>query len=221
MPEQVLAQFSGRGALVLTAHTGNWDLVACALASRTPLTVVTKRLSVSWLDRLWQGLRARRGVGLVGEGEAARHVTSALARGELVAMMVDQAPLRRRAVTTVPFLGAPAAVDLAPALLAMRARVPVIVAFMHRLPDGTQQVEISGILEPPEAASRQWAEQTMETVTMWLDDFVRRHPDQWLWMHRRWKLPEQTYRRQGKPARDCVSSTERARTSGSEAAHSL
>jgi KDO2-lipid IV(A) lauroyltransferase len=151
--------------------------------------VVTKRLKVSWLDRLWQGLRARRGVRLVGEEGAARNVTSALARGELVAMMVDQAPLRWRAVTTVPFLGAPAAVDLAPALLAMRARVPVIAAFMHRLPDDTQQVEISGILEPPEAASRQWAEQTMETVTMWLEDFVRRHPDQWLWMHRRWKVP--------------------------------
>jgi KDO2-lipid IV(A) lauroyltransferase len=219
LPEKELVRFSGRGALILTAHTGNWDLVACALARRTPLTVVTKRLKVSWLDRLWQGLRARRGVRLVGEGEAARNVTNALARGELVAMMIDQAPLRRRAVTTVPFLGAPAAVDLAPALLAMRARVPVIAAFMYRLPDDTQQVEISGILEPPEVASRQWAEQNMETVTMWLDAFVRRHPDQWLWMHRRWKVPATA--NETAEAREGVSGTERRRTSGSEAASSL
>ena len=184
---RALALLERGGVVVATAHTGNWDLVACATAERLPLTVVTKRLSVGFLDRLWQGARARRGVRLVGEGGAARSATAALGRGEAVAMLIDQAPERDRAVTFTTFLGQTARVDLAPALIAMRARVPLAAVFARRLSDGSHVAELAGVIEPPLRPSRAWAEDTMRTLTAWLDDFVRRHPEQWLWMHRRWK----------------------------------
>ncbi len=101
----------GKGAVLCVAHTGNWDWAACAAAAHYPLTVVTKHLSIGVLDRVWQRTRARRGVRLVAAGGAARAAARALARGELVAMMVDQAPERERATTVAPFLGAPARVD--------------------------------------------------------------------------------------------------------------
>jgi KDO2-lipid IV(A) lauroyltransferase len=176
-----------RGAVIATAHTGNWDAVACALARTVPLTVVTKRLSVRLFDRWWQGLRARFGVRLVGAGKAARVASTALRQGELVAMIVDQAPERRRAVVQAWFLGAPAWIDLAPALAAMRARAPLVAAFPFRAPDGTLAVEVARTFEPPDRPSRAWAERTMVQVTRALEDFVLRHPEQWLWMHRRWK----------------------------------
>lgn len=178
---------SGRGVVVATAHTGNWDLAACAAARRVPLSVITKELHVRWLNALWQRLRARRGVRLLAAGSASSTALSALGRGEAIAMLVDQAPERARGVTLVPFLGAEAEVDLAPALIAMRARAPLAAVFARRLPDGTHVAELAGVLEPPEHPSRAWAVQATRTVTQWLEAFVRRHPEQWLWMHRRWK----------------------------------
>jgi Kdo2-lipid IVA lauroyltransferase/acyltransferase len=181
----------GRGAVIATAHTGNWDLTACALARHVPLTVVTRRLSVKPLDRLWQRLRGRSGVRLVTEGQASQAARHTLARGGIVAMMVDQVPLRDRGVIRVPFLGAPAPVDLGPALIALRARVPLVAAFPLRTPDGSHHVVVCGVIEPPRVPARQWAEQSMQKVTAWLEAFVRAHPEQWLWMHRRWWSYEQ------------------------------
>jgi KDO2-lipid IV(A) lauroyltransferase len=178
----------GTGAIVATAHTGNWDLSACAVASVAPLTVVTKHLSVGWLDRLWQGTRRRQGLALVAAGGAARVVATALRRGELVAMLIDQAPERERGAVRIPFLGEPAWVDLSPALCAARARVPLIVAFPRRLEDDGHTIDVAAVIEPPARPSRRWAEDAMAQATRELESFVRRHPAQWLWMHRRWKV---------------------------------
>jgi KDO2-lipid IV(A) lauroyltransferase len=177
------------GRVMAVAHTGNWDLVACAVAQGIPLTVVTKHLSIRWLDGWWQGLRKRYGVNLVPIGRAWGAGRDALRRGELVAMLIDQAPVRSKGTTRAPFLGRTARVDLAPALLAMRARVPLVGAFPKRLEDGRLTVELGPVLVPPARASRPWAEAAMRELTAALDDFVRRHPEQWLWMHRRWKPP--------------------------------
>lgn len=177
-----------RGVVVATAHTGNWDFTACALAEQVDLMVITKRLSVSWLDRLWQGLRAARGVELVQAGTAVRSARAGLARGGWVVSMIDQAPERSRGIVSVGFLGAIADVDLAPALLAVRARCPMVVAFPKRTARG-HAVELLGVLEPPAGAGRAWALGAMREATGLLEGFVRRQPDQWLWMHRRWKRP--------------------------------
>lgn len=181
------ARSVGRGIVVATAHTGNWDLVACAAAESVPLTVVTKRLSIRVLDRCWQRLRRRHGVSIADVGHAARAALGALARREAVAMLIDQAPERTRGVVEMRFLGRRALVDLAPALIAMRARAPLVAVFALRLPDGRHAVEVPGVLYPPERASRDWAVDSMRTVTQWLEDYVLREPAQWLWMHRRWK----------------------------------
>jgi KDO2-lipid IV(A) lauroyltransferase len=177
----------GRGAVVATAHTGNWDLAACAVARATPLSVVTKRLHLRTLDALWQGVRRRCGVRLLGVGTAGKEALRALGRGEFVAMLIDQAPERSRAVGRARFLGGDVWVDLAPALVAMRAQAPLVVAFPLRLTDGSHTIEVSKIAVPPARPSRSWAANTMVEATRMLEDFVLKHPEQWLWMHRRWK----------------------------------
>jgi KDO2-lipid IV(A) lauroyltransferase len=176
-----------RGAVIATAHTGNWDLVACEAAARVRLSVVTKHLSLRMLDRFWQSLRAKRGVRLLSAGQAARGALAALGRGEVVAMLIDQAPERERATIVAPFLGQLARVDLAPALAALRARVPLIVAFSRRCPNGRQACQLLTVIQPPTRPNRGWAEQAMRRATAELDAFVRLYPEQWLWMHRRWK----------------------------------
>jgi KDO2-lipid IV(A) lauroyltransferase len=152
--------------------------------------IVTKHFRVGWLDRLWQSSRARSGVGLVSQGEVVARCLPALRDGQVVAMMIDQAPERARAVIEVPFLGQRAAVDLAPALLALRARVPLVAAFPIRRADGKHSLEVAAVIEPPSRTARGWAVDAMTAITAHLEHHVRRYPDQWLWMHRRWKRVE-------------------------------
>jgi KDO2-lipid IV(A) lauroyltransferase len=179
---------SGRGLIMATAHTGNWDLSACAAArDLVPLTVVTKRLHAERLDDFWQGERRAQGIELIdGEGIVAR-ATDAVERGRGVALIVDQAPERAGHELEIPFLGAKARCDRTAAVLAMRARVPLVLALGRRLADGSHLVDFPVVRRPPVRSSNAWVDEVTASLQAELDTFVRAHPSQWLWLHRRWK----------------------------------
>jgi len=186
---EALRDAGARGAVIAASHSGNWDLAACAVASKVPLLVVTKHLSMRFVDAFWQNARASRGVALTSaEGALARARAHVAARGA-VAMMIDQVPLRRAHAIASPFLGAEAWVDRAPATLAARAGVPIIVSAARRDERGVQQITALEVLSPPARASRDWIDEATLRATAALDRFVRAHPSEWLWMHRRWKTP--------------------------------
>jgi KDO2-lipid IV(A) lauroyltransferase len=179
----------GRGVVIAGSHTGNWDLAACAMAEQTELLVVSKRLSVGWLDRFWQATRALRGVHLTGAKGALSAARQVLRRGGAVAMMIDQVPLATRHATTVEFLGQPALVDRSPAALAAVTGAPLVVAAGRRDAHGGQVLHVLDVLVPPGEARGPWIAAATAGATRALDAFVREHPDQWLWLHRRWGLP--------------------------------
>jgi KDO2-lipid IV(A) lauroyltransferase len=189
------AAAASRGVVVATAHTGNWDLTACAAARwlsqnivGARLLVVTKRLSWKALDRYWQRLRAERGVVLADDRGAVSAVRETLGAGGVVALLVDQAPERGSAVATLPFLGRPARHDLAPVLLAAKARAPLLVMLGHRTADGRHRLDVVASLDPADLrGGRGAAERAAGRIAGALEGFVRSHPDQWLWLHRRWK----------------------------------
>lgn len=192
---------AGRGVVIATAHTANWDLVACAAADHVPLTVATKRLSIRWLDAIWQRLRGKHGIHLITSGGVAASALKSLGQGGAVALMIDQAPERRRAVIATPFLGRVAWVDLSPALIAARARAPFVVLAPWRRRDGSLGAAWLLELSPPATPSRAWAVDAMRTATAALERFVLDHPEQWLWLHRRWKdLPQEQNNPAGEPA---------------------
>ncbi|MGD0529725.1 MAG: lysophospholipid acyltransferase family protein [Polyangiaceae bacterium] len=183
--EEVLGR--GRGVVVAASHTGNWDMVACAVARDVELLVVTKHLSIRWLDRFWQSTRARLGVQLSDAHGAIGRARAVLRRGGVVAMMIDQVPLSPTHASPVSFLGQTAATDRAPAALAASARVPLVVAAARRDEAGHQVLHVLDVVEVPARPSRTWVLEATRTATRALDAFVRRYPSQWLWMHRRWK----------------------------------
>jgi len=177
----------GRGAVVATAHTGNWDLIACAMASRVPLTVVSKHLSWRSADSLWQRSRARRGVSVVEARGALQAGSRVLREGGVIAFMIDQAPERRHGIVRLPFLGAPAWHDAAFAILAMRHRAPVVVVAGERTAAGRHVLRIAEIIEPSDGRSRSWVDATCRRASRAIEGYVLDHPGQWLWLHRRWK----------------------------------
>lgn len=182
---QALAQ--GRGAVVAASHTGNWDLAACAVARDVPLLVVTKHLSVRWLDRLWQVARARQGVRLADARGAVARAREQLRQRGVVAMMIDQVPASSRHAVQVEFLGRPAAADRAPAALAASSGAPLVVAASLRDDAGDQVLHVLDVMQPPRRPGRVWIDAATRDATRALDGFVRAHPSQWLWLHRRWK----------------------------------
>jgi len=177
----------GGGVVVAASHTGNWDLAACAIASRGELLVVTKRLSVGWLDRFWQSTRAALGVRLADASGALGPCRDVLRRGGAVAMMIDQVPSSPRHAVPVEFLGRPALADRAPAVLAASTGAPLVVAASRRDARGRHWLHVLEVLLPPPRPSRAWIDEATRRATQQLDLFVRAYPTQWLWMHRRWK----------------------------------
>ena len=177
----------GRGVVVAASHTGNWDMAACAVARDVELLVVTKHLRVRWLDRFWQSTRARLGVSLSDAHGALARSRAVLRRGGVVAMMIDQVPLSPSHASPVAFLGQTAATDRAPAALAAAARVPLVIAAARRDAAGHQVLHVLDVLHAPPRPSRAWVLEATRTATLALDGFVREHPSQWLWLHRRWK----------------------------------
>ncbi len=182
----------GRGAVLAASHSGNWELSAAAIAEAWPLLAVTKRMSVGVVDRFVRAARRSRGIDLATREDALPRARAALRRGGLVAMMIDQVPDRRRHGVAVRFLGAPAVADKAPAALAAQMRAPLIVAASWRSPRGEPSMCVLAVLEPPSlpAARRPWVEAATREAALALDAFVRAHPRDWLWMHRRWRTPD-------------------------------
>jgi KDO2-lipid IV(A) lauroyltransferase len=160
----------------------------------TPLLVVSKRLHVKWLDGYWQRARADHGVRLAYARDALSAARRVLGDGGAVVMMIDQVPTRRRHGCDVEFLGDIALTDRSAATLAAVRRAPLVVAAGRRDATGDHVLHVLDVLVPPadsgtgrHGARRAWIEQATAAATGALERFVRTYPDQWLWLHRRWK----------------------------------
>jgi Kdo2-lipid IVA lauroyltransferase/acyltransferase len=186
------AHARGRGVVIATAHAGNWELAAAAIAERHPLTVIAKPMHVGWVDRFCREARASRRIAVVAPEGAMSGAREALRRGEMVAMVIDQVPDRARHALAVDFLGAPADVDRSPAALAASMRAPLVVAAARRVDGSHQRLQLLAVLDPPpvgDRGRRAWIDAATRAATFELEHFVREHPSEWLWMHRRWRHP--------------------------------
>lgn len=183
------AAMTGHGrALVLTAHQGNWELLTVAhRLTGYPLTVVVRPLDSPWLNAVADRLRRRAGVELVDKRNALRAVGEALARGRMVGILLDQNAARREGVF-VPFLGRPASTSRSLAVLARRTRTPIVPLFIRREAPGRHCVRIRPALETPRTGDRERdVVELTASCTRVIEDEIRHAPEQWLWVHDRWR----------------------------------
>jgi KDO2-lipid IV(A) lauroyltransferase len=178
------AAADGRGILVLTAHYGNWELLAAAHGlTGLPLSFVVRPLDDPILDDLADRFRQRTGAERIVKHRAVREVMQALRRGRMVGILLDQNATRGEGVF-VPFFGVPASTSKGLALLALRTGAPVVPIFLRREPDGRHCMDVRPPLPAP-------ADGDVQTYTAAFNDAIeaaiRRAPEQWLWMHARWR----------------------------------
>lgn len=175
-------------ALMLTAHLGNWELLAAA-RRLTPyeLAVVVRPLDAFGLNALAERLRLKAGVELIDKRQALRPVLTALAGGRLVAILLDQNASRREGVF-VPFFGRLASTSRAMAVLARRTGAPVLPIFTRREADGRHRVIIHPPLPPlPMNAGEAAVVDLTARCTAAIEAAIREAPEQWLWIHARWR----------------------------------
>jgi len=175
-----------RGVLVLTGHLGNWDLLACAAAKvGLPITVVTRSIHQRSMNRWWMRVREACGVRFVPARGSAMKILRALRRGDLVCLALDQ---HEPGGVVVPFLGRPAATSTGLARLASATGAPVVAAFL--VADPEYRVVLEAPLAPPASKDEQDIVVATARYTRAIEEFVRRYPEQWFWVHRRWKVAQ-------------------------------
>ena len=178
-----------KGVLALSAHIGNFELLAPAHAMHgfpTSLVHHTQRFAPG--ETLVTFVRERSGVHIIRKRKAAREVLRRLRRGEVIGIPFDQNAKRSEAVW-VPFFGELAATPSGLARLAVISGAPVHPVFIVRQPDGRSHViEISSEIEPQLTADTD--ADVLENTRRYqraIEDAVRKYPSQWLWTHRRFR----------------------------------
>jgi KDO2-lipid IV(A) lauroyltransferase len=181
---------TGKGALLVTAHFGNWEMLGEILIHRgVPLNALVRPLKGALNMRITEN-RVRAGAGLIYPRGAVQEITDAINRGESVYMLLDQG-IPSKGIF-VPFFGKLASTTPAMAVAAQRTGVPAWVVMGVR--DGVRmRVHIEGpIPAPPPQEGKDPITEHTALVTAGLERIIRQYPEQWLWLHRRWKYAPPT-----------------------------
>jgi len=178
----------GKGAFILTAHFGNWDLVAASMAFKGYRTnLVTKYLKSELLNKLWLDYRKRVKVNIMYREGSLKDIVRHLKANEIMGFVLDQNTKREEGVF-VNFFGRPACTIPSLAALSERLEVPVVPGFIIRKHGPYHKV----IFEP--ALTFQKRDNLDEGIvyntqiyTDVMERYIRQHPDHWIWLHHRWK----------------------------------
>ena len=183
--EQALAQ--GKGAIILTGHFGNWELLAASMsATVAPLTPIVRELRSPRLNALVSHYREKAGYATIDRDTGIRQALQCLRRNELLGIVAD-------VDTTVSgvyvdFFDRPAYTPYSPVAIALKTGAAILPTFIIRQPDGSHRA----IIEPPLALKRTSTKEkdlvvNTQKFTKIIESYIRQYPAQWIWMHRRWK----------------------------------
>ena len=177
----------GKGVLCITGHMGNWDLLGSALAFRGyPVSLVSKISRSRAVNRVWMDYREAVGVRIFSGDGVMKDILRQLKGGGIVGLVVDQNALRKDGIF-VPFFGREACTLTIPAVLARRTGAPVVPISSFR--DGSKlRIVVEAPLESAEIEDmKEDVFQRTLRYSQWTEGVIKRHPEQWTWLHNRWR----------------------------------
>jgi KDO2-lipid IV(A) lauroyltransferase len=184
--ERAAAQ--GKGVMFLTAHFGNWELGSFAHGVYGhPCNFIVRELDNPRMDRLINRYRCLSGGKAIQKKDFARQVLRAFNQGEAVGILMDQNMLASEGIF-VDFFGLPACTTPGPARVARKTGVPVVLGLViwdTRLKKYRLRFEYVDWIRRDEPEEEILA--NTANFTRLIENYVRLYPDQWLWVHKRWK----------------------------------
>lgn len=187
----------GRGVLVLTGHFGNWEFAPLGgilnfKAFQGQFHFIRRTLGNKFIERILFRRYYRAGLNVIPKKNSLMQVCEALEKNHAVVFVLDQhASLANRDGVAVEFFGKKAGTYRSLASLARHTGIPVVPAAGYRQPDGRHVLEFFPALKWEEFDSSQEAiYQNTLAYNKALEAIILAHPEQWMWLHKRWKLKE-------------------------------
>jgi KDO2-lipid IV(A) lauroyltransferase len=182
------AMRQGKGAVFVTGHIGNWEVMGHAVSALYPLSVVAAPIEPESVNDMIVDLRARMGVRTILRGRpgASRELIRVFKENRVLGILIDQDTDVESAF--VDFMGRPAWTPTAAASMALKFGAPVVYGYNHREKSGRHTVIIEGPLDMVRTGDLE-KDSVLNTamLTKKIEDSIRRDPEQWVWMHRRWR----------------------------------
>ena len=180
------AKSKGRGILFITAHCGNWELMVAASAKLLPSSGIARKIKNPYINKFIERVRQRYGTSVIYKKGALKAVMKVLKNNESVGILMDQAVLSDEGYV-IDFLGRGAWTTKMPALIARKTGAVVLPAFIHRTERGHKlkiypAVELSDIADKEKAVI-----EDTKRFSGFIEEYIKEHPSEWLWIHRRWK----------------------------------
>ena len=182
------AMAAGKGVIVVSAHLGNWELLARRVSMEGfPVVVVTRQSPDPEFNAITDALRENAGYTVHPRGSSPRGLLRQLRSNGIVAILCDQ----KSDDVFVPFFGRQAGTVSGPAVLALKTGATILPLFYPREADG----KFAAVIHPPidtHSTGNHEADvqRIMADVTASIEEVVRQYPDQWLWLHDRWRMPK-------------------------------
>ncbi len=184
------AYAAGHGVFFLTAHFGCWETNGLVHALQlAPIGVMARPLDNPLLHAMLERVRQCTGNWVIYRKGGIRRTLRALESGQGVAILIDQ-HIHGADATLVDFFDRPAATTTALAALVLRTGAAVIPVFAIPTAPGRYRIVYERVVEPPAAGSEDPIREFTQRCTDVLEMYVRRYPELWLWMHRRWRDPQ-------------------------------
>jgi KDO2-lipid IV(A) lauroyltransferase len=172
----------GKGSIACTGHFGNFERFGqWSRLIGLPIVVVAREANQGAVQRRMEDLRNRAGIEFLGRGNAARVILQKLKENRLVGLLPDQ----NSEEAFLPFFGHPCGTVLGPGVLHIRTGAVMIPAFCARIGVGKYRVILREPIDYSNVSKD--AEELMSTYNAHLEAVIREYPDQYLWMHDRWK----------------------------------
>lgn len=178
---------AGKGAILITPHLGNWEFMAARVsAAGFPLTVVGRDAANPAVAEFVSWLRTSAGTRVLPKRQSLRNVLAVLRENEVLGILPDQHAGEGGVVH--PFFGVPTPMHAIPALLARRTGAPLVAGAATRDRRNRLQLTLLPPLYAPRTDDRKRdVDQCLRQVIQVMEQLIRAHPDQWLWIHKRWR----------------------------------
>lgn len=187
-PELILEKYKeGKGVILLSSHFGNWEFgaISVGIQIKFSLSVVVKPLRNNLVYELMNKGRTKFGNEVVPLGISIRRTYQTLKEKKIVAMVADQrGPVEG---VKVDFFGKQVSIYTGPAALALKTGAPILCGIPIRQKDYKYNMTLVEISQDNLPQEEEKVKEISQRYTSYLESVIRQHPEQWLWMHKRWK----------------------------------